>query len=115
LSVPDGILEEFDGDAEQQQFDVSMKGSFTINFFGTDARANAVKWLARHRSQLSRETQRDLSIRVYHATNLRNLKALEGSQFNNRYEIEIQVRYNETETINTLRIDTAETSLIVNN
>ena len=115
VSTPDGTTENFDGTAEEQEFTVQMKGSFTVNFFGTNARANAVKWQALHKSQAAYELQRDLGFAVFHTTNFRNLKALEGSRYNERYEIEVSLSYNETETIETLRIDTAQTDIIVNN
>jgi len=114
VSIPTGSAQSFDGDTEEQEFSVQMKGSFTLNFFGTNARANAVKWQALHGSQKSYELQRDLGFAVYHSTSFRNLKNLEGSQFKERYEIEVSLLYNETTTIDTLRIDTAQTSLIVN-
>lgn len=115
VSIPDGTIESFNGDTEQQEFTVQFKGSFTLNFFGTNARANAVKWQALHKSQSAYELQRDLGFAVFHTTNFRNLKALEGSQYNERYEIEVSLTYNETEIIDTLRIDTAQTDIIVSN
>jgi len=115
VSVPNGTTEKFDEDAEEQKFTVQMKGSFTVNFFGSDARSNAVKWQALHKSQSAYELQRDLGFSVFHTTKFRKLKDLEGSKYNERYEIEVSLTYNETETIETLRIDTAQTDIIVNN
>lgn len=113
VSLPAGSTPGFDGDAEEQEFTVQMKGDFTIDFFGVNARANAVKWQALHGSQASYELQRDLGFAVYHATSFRNLKNLEGSQYKNRYQVEVSLYYNEVTIIDTLRIDTAQTTLIV--
>jgi hypothetical protein len=115
VSIPAGASQEFDGNSEEQTFSVQMKGDFTINFFGDNARANAVKWVTLHGNQESYELQRDLGFAVYHATSFRNLKNLEGSQYKNRYEIEISLYFNETTTIDTLRIDTSEITFIVDN
>ena len=113
VSVPAGAAQSFDGDAEQQKFSVQMKGDFTINFFGDNARLNAAKWVTLHGNQESYELQRDLGLAIYHATSFRNLKALEGSQYKNRYEVEISLYFNEESTVDTLRIDTAQTTFIV--
>lgn len=115
FSIPEGRSNDFDGDTEEQTLSVLMKGDFTIDFHGEDARANAVKWVALHGSQKGYELQRDLELTVYHATSFRDLKLLEGSQYKNRYQIEIKLQYTITETIETLRIDTAQTTLIVDN
>lgn len=115
VSIPSGAAQSFDDVEEEQQFSVQMKGSFTLNFYGTNARVNAAKWIALHGSQSSYELQRDLGFAVYHATSFRNLKSLEGSQYKNRYEIEVSLYFNETTTIETLRIDTEQTTLIVDN
>ena len=111
--LPIGNTDSFDGDIEQTEFVKQLNGAFTLDFFGTVARQNAVEWQAKHRSQVAYELQRDLGISVYQATIMRNLKNLEGTQYKDRYQIELSVQYNEVITIDTLRIDTAEVTLIV--
>jgi len=113
FSVPTGRSEDFNKDDEEQEFSVLMSGDFTIDFHGDNARANAAKWVVLHRSQKSYELQRDIGITIYHVTSFRDLKSLEGSQYKNRYQIEFKIRYHITETIETLRIDTAQTDIIV--
>lgn len=113
VSVPAGTPQSFDGDAEKQEFAVQMKGDFTLDFYGTNARTNAVNFQALQGSQKSYELQRDLGFAVYHATSFRNLKNLEGSQYKNRYQIEVSLYYNEVITVDTLRIDTAQTTFII--
>ena len=111
--MPIGNTDSFDGDTERAELVKQLNGAFTIDFFGSAARQNAVEWQAKHKWQTSHELQRDLGICVYHASIMRNLKNLEGSQYKDRYQIEISVQYNEAITIDTLRIDTAEVTLIV--
>lgn len=115
VSVPAGSTNHFDDSAEVQNFVVQMKGDFTLDFYGVNARANAVSWFTKHKSQKSYELQRDLGFAVYHATSFRNLKSLEGSQYKERYQIEVSLYFNEVSAVDTLRIDTAQVSLIVNN
>lgn len=115
FSVPDSRSPSYDGDEEEQELTIVMKGDFTIDFHGEDARANAAKFQVLQGGQNSRELQRDLGITVFHASAFRDLKSLEGSQYKDRYQIEIKLQYNETQTVETLRIDTAQTTLIVSN
>lgn len=114
VSTPLGTNYEFDGTLEKETISVPMSGDFTIDFHGSTARANAVKLLATQKGQKSYELQRDAGIKVQHAQSLTDLKALEGSQFNDRYQVAISVIYNETVVIDTLRIDTAEVTIINN-
>ena len=115
FSVPDARTPSYDGEAEELEHNILMRGDFTIDFHGEDARANAAKFQVLQNSQSSKDLQRSLGITVFHATAFRDLKLLEGSQYKPRYQIELKLLYNETEIVDTLRIDTAQTTLIVSN
>lgn len=115
FSVPDARTPSYDGVAEELEHNIVMRGDFTIDFHGEDARANAAKFQVLQNSQTSKDLQRSLGITVFHATAFRDLKSLEGSQYKSRYQIELKLLYNETQIVDTLRIDTAQTTLIVSN
>lgn len=114
LSVPYATSQAFDGTEEEIKTSINMKGDFTIDFHGVDARKNVVFFLARQSGQRSYELQRDRGISIYHVSSLRDLKLLEGSQYKDRYQVEMKVQYNISETIETRRIDTAQASLLIN-
>lgn len=113
FSIPAASSPSYDGETEKQELTTLMQGDFTIDFHGEDARSNAAKFQVLQRGQKSRELQRDLAITVYHASAFRDLKSLEGSQYKSRYQIELKLMYNETENVDTLRIDTAQTTMTV--
>lgn len=114
VSIPDARQSSFDGDTEVQELTEVNKGDFTIDFHGDDARQNAINFKLLQRSQAGYELQRDLEISVFNASSMIDVKKLQGSQYGSRYQIEIKVQYNEVVAVDTLRIDTAQTSFIVN-
>ena len=115
LAIPIGSSDEFNGDTEETVFVKQMSGNFTLDFFGPLARTNAVNWMIQHKGQPAYEFQRDLGIAVFQVSAIRDLKSLEGKKYNHRQRLEFTVQYNEVLTIETLRIDTAQIDLIVNN
>lgn len=102
----------FDGDAEEETYSKQTKSSVTVNFYGTDAYANLNKFKLLQRSQKSYELQRDLGIAVFNISASNDLKFLGGSIYSNRYEIDLTIQYQETTDVETLRIDTAQTTFI---
>jgi hypothetical protein len=113
-SVPMGGAEQFDGVLESMSYGRAMVGGFTINFYGTNAYINSRKYQLLQGSQKSYELQRDLKIAVYHSSNVADLRYLGGTQYSNRYEIELKVGYYETADVDTLRIDTLELDVLNN-
>lgn len=113
-SVPAGRTEVFDEDAESMEYGRQMVGDFTVNFYGDDAYTNAKQFQILGMSQAGYELQRDLGIAVYHPTNATDLKFLSGTQYANRYEVELKVQYRESVAVDTLRIDTAEITVLNN-
>ena len=111
-SVPVGGDEKFDGTLEVMEYGRSMVGGFTVNFYGTNAYTNAKKYLLLARSQKSYELQRDLAVSIYHSNNITDLKFLGGTQYSNRYEVEMMVQYYESAKVETLRIDTVEIDVL---
>jgi hypothetical protein len=114
ISTPVASSYEFDETLETETFSTVISADYTIDFYGTNARTNASKFIALQKSQKAYELQRDLGIQVNHVTTLNNLKKIEGSKYSNRYQVSLSVVGNETQVIDTLRIDTAEVEIINN-
>tara|TARA_Y100000310_G_scaffold195657_1_gene195631 strand:- start:980 stop:1483 length:504 start_codon:yes stop_codon:yes gene_type:complete len=107
-SQPQFITNNHDGDAEEMTTTTIMQGAFTLDFFGVDARTNAITFIGMNLSQLGYELQRDMGLAVMNATNMTDLKYLTGTQYGNRYQLQFQMRYNETLTRDVLNIETAQ-------
>lgn len=114
-SVAISRSEEFDGNTEEQSFGSQMLKPCTIDFYGADAFINANKFRMMLRSQLSYELQTSLKIGVYGASTVTDVKALTGQAYGNRVQLEINLQYCDTLTIDTLRIDVAQISIIKDN
>jgi hypothetical protein len=107
-----GVSESFDSTLEVMTYITNISASCTLNFYGTNAHTNAIGFITLQPSQASYELLRDNNFNVYHTSSIRNIKSLDGSDYNNRYEIEINLIYNEKREVNTKRIDTLVTTTI---
>jgi len=114
VGLPLGRRYAYNGTTEVEQFVLDMHGTFTIDFFGDSAATNAKKFRLLQSSEKSFELQRTNGIAVYHMSAIKDLKSLDGSQFNPRLQIEVNVGYSEAATVSTLRIDTAVVQIINN-
>ena len=105
----------FDGDAETMAINSYFNGECIINFYGDGARFEAVKFIGLLATQASYELQRDQALGVYNMTGLTDVKLLAGSQYTERLELAFNVRYSESLVIDTLRIDTANGTILTDN
>lgn len=112
--TPIGRGNSYNGDDEELIYSVRNKGTFTIDFFGTNAFVNANTFIARLNSQSSHEFTRDNNIEVFHNTSLTNIKKLQGKTTYDRFQVEVMIKYTEEFTDDVLRIDTAEYTIISN-
>ena len=113
-SVPIGKTSKFDGDNEQIVTIIKWKGDFTLDFFGDNAASLVSSFMLLNEGEDAYTLQRDMGISVYTGSTRSDLKNLTGSQYSPDYQLEIKLEYNESITVPTLRIDTAETELITN-
>ena len=97
---------EFDGDAELTKVDNLMRGVFTIDFMGSTAYTIATKYMAMQRSQLAADLRRNLGINVGFADTITDVKLLSGTQYSERYQVTLNMTYNNSLAIPTNRIDT---------
>lgn len=103
--LPMGRSQDFDEDLETIKYSVSMKGNFTLDFYGADAETQAMKFMVLLSSQAGFELQLEHAVTLYHVSRITDLKKLEGSRQTNREQMEIVVHYVVSETVSTKRID----------
>ena len=108
VGIPVGRAQSFDGDTEKEIYNARFSGSFTIDFYGDAANANILKLIILQASQLNFELCRDIGLTINYVSNMTDLKAIEGSQQNNRIQAELKVGYEEQVIVDTLRIDEAQ-------
>lgn len=106
-----GTSDTFDGETEVMTYGDYYKQSYTFDFYGSNAFINASNFIALLRTQSSFDLQRARGLTFYRPAAIEDLQHLVGTTYNNRYQIEIQVGYWINTELDTLRIDTAETSL----
>ena len=105
----------FDATLEVMEYQEQWQIPMILSFYGTAAYTNATKFMLYLQGQSSIELQNTLSIAVFKASSLTDVKILTGQNYNNRLDLTINVEYSINADISTLRIDTAETTLIVDN
>lgn len=111
-SIPISIPKKFDPDNELMNYGVLWSGTMTIDFYGDNANTNMVRFMQLANSQKGYELQRDMRLTVSNPSASTDLKQLTGVQYSPRFQLALNIRYNETTDVQTLRIDTAETNII---
>lgn len=107
-----GSSDAYDGDTEVIAYATKYKGVFTVNFYGDNADTNASDFINKCRSQSGYDSEVSNGITVYKPTTITDLRTQEGTQYFNRYEVELTVMYFISTDIDTLRIDTANVEII---
>jgi len=110
-----GSGQYFDATLEVMEYQEQWQIPIILSFYGTNAYTNANNFRLYLQSQTSIELQETLSIAVFKSSSMLDIKILTGQNYNNRLDLTINVEYSINADISTLRIDTAETTLIVDN
>jgi hypothetical protein len=100
--------ESFDGDSEEVSYGDIWRGTFTLDFYGTDAYNRAKDFGRLARSQTAAELKRALGLTIYRASRAQNVAQLTGQQYGERWQVEIVVDVSEATMASTLRIDEAQ-------
>jgi len=108
-----GRSEKYDGDAEELTHSQKFQVPCTIDFYGDDAYTQAMQFSLLSQSQAGYELQRDGFINIFDISTITDVKSLTGSQYSQRHQIGVNVMYNENLTLNVLRIDTLQSTLII--
>jgi len=107
-------VEQFKGDQSIYSKVLNMRSIITLNFYGSNALSNAQRWATIKGLQAGREIQSELRIDILQTGSIRNLKALTGKQYNDRYEVECTCWYNIEEEVEINSITDLEFNIINN-
>lgn len=109
--IQSAYLETYDADMEQLSIGGVWAGTVTLDFYGKDAYTRAVDFSLLARSQYAYELKRTLGISIYNASGITDVKALIGSEYQERVQVEFNIQVSFENTQNVLRIDTAQTEI----
>jgi len=96
---------EYDSETERETLITTLRGRFTLEFYGDNAEQNANTFVNLQSSQKARDLQKSYGISVFRGYSVNNLKQIYGNRYFNRYEIEVIIQYNISTVIDTLRIE----------
>jgi hypothetical protein len=102
----------YDGDDEVESIAEIWNQPTTITFWGDDAFSVAEEFIIKLSSQASLEIQEEHELTVFKTSQFTDVKRLTGQQYNERFEITLNIHYNLTADIDTLRIDTEQLELL---
>lgn len=93
-SVAASSTEKFTGEISEYEKVINMTSQITLDFFGQDGLSNAQRWSTIKNMQAGSEIQQALGVNILNVSTIRNLKALTGSKYTDRYQVECRVWYN---------------------
>lgn len=99
-------MDSYNGTSEIQTFTTYFNQLFTLDFYGDNAYTNANKFVALLRSEKANWYLKDYSLSMLNANSIIDLKELLGTDYTNRYQVEVSVNYFVNVDIGTLKIDT---------
>lgn len=100
------VTDSYNGTDEIQTFTTCFNQLFTLDFYGDNAYSNANKFIALLKSEKANWYLKDYNLSMMNANSLIDLKDLLGTDYTNRYQVEVSVNYFVNVDIETLRIDT---------
>ena len=100
--------DSYNGTDEIQTFTTYFNQLFTLDFYGDNAYTNANKFVALLRSEKASWYLKDNNISMLNANSIIDLKDLLGTDYTNRYQVEVSVNYFVSTIIDTLRIDSVD-------
>jgi hypothetical protein len=106
--------ESYDEVLEEMSYNTIIRSPITVSIFGDNAQANAYKLQTLIKSEVANQYCMANQIKVYNASGVQRIQPLQGANFNERYDVVFQAQYNHTEVVSILKIDIAQTSIIVN-
>ena len=98
--------DSYNGTSEIQTFTTYFNQLFTLDFYGDNAYINANKFVALLRSEKANWYLKDYNLSMLNANSIIDLKDLLGTDYTNRYQVEVSVNYFVNVDISTLKIDT---------
>lgn len=105
------VTDSYNGTDEIQTFTTYFNQLFTLDFYGDNAYSNANKFIALLKSEKANWYLKDYNLSMMNANSLIDLKDLLGTDYTNRYQVEVGVNCFVNVDIETLRIDSVECSI----
>lgn len=99
---------DYDGEGEIMRYSETMSQSVIIEFYGDDAYTNSSRFSILNESQAAADLKRQLGLSVSHKSSATDVKQILGDSHGNRVHVEINITYNASLDVDTLRIDSAE-------
>lgn len=106
--------ETFDSSNDQIKYTDNYRSPMTLDFYGLNGRSNAYSWVSQLSTQRSTELQKTYGITVLSPSRVINVGALTGTDYGNRYQVNLNVWHNEEYQEETLSIDTAQIDIYNN-
>lgn len=103
---------DYDGEEEVLTLSERASRTVTVDFYGPGANLQVYQFRRASRSQAAQDLQWALGITVWHASGVTDIRSLTGAQRGDRLQIEMKVHYSPSETVETLRIDTANVEVL---
>lgn len=103
--------DSYNGTDEIQTFTTYFNQLFTLDFYGNNAYTNANKFIALLRSEKANWYLKDYNLSMMNVNSMIDLKDLLGTDYTNRYQVEVSVNYYVNVDVETLRIDSVEWEL----
>jgi len=107
-----GSNSTFDGTEEEEKYSQRWSTPVIITFWGKDAYTNANNFSLLLSSQKALELRKTLEIDLLNVTRFTDVSLLAGKQNNNRLELNLNILYTISATVDTLRIDTAQVEIL---
>lgn len=98
----------YNGDAEEMNYNATMQQSVTLEFYGDGAYTNANDFLVLSDSQAARDLKRALGLTTYNVRQSTDVKQVLGSQYGNRVHVEFNITYTPNQSVEVLRIDSTQ-------
>jgi len=105
FSKPIGKFIKYNSDTETQDLTTRFLGDFQILFYGNRALTNAILWQNMLASESKFTLECEHGIKVYNTSSHNNFMIEDGTTFDNLYQCDFKVKYDETTHISTLSID----------
>jgi hypothetical protein len=106
---------KYDSVNEVMEISQTWQAVMTIDFMGSSAYTEAMKFITRNRHQVGFDLKRALGIDIGAVSQLQDLKLKQGEQYSERYQLQVTMTYNVKADIETLRIETAQLDTILTN
>ena len=109
-----GQTDTYDRINENMSYGINTKSIITITFYGDDALTNASDFIALCKSEVANDTAFIQGFSYKYPSKMTNTGILTGTQRSEKYEVEMAIYYTHEKKIDTLSIETAELSFLVN-